>query len=231
MTKKFSIIDNEYLNTGGNCMVNITTVYNSEEKAMQYIYINEECLVIASYDYIRNEVPTELECDDFVLLDISQDDFTTEPSFDYIHKYEMDDDVAALLLDCMEAFIKNYVKHNKQNYFTTADKLPEVLYKQLTDDYIKWLNEREQLIETDGYKIIVDDRYSKADEPNAIAAKELQQHMAENITRLDRTDDERDEFYREKLQIIYCGKMFTFENGADIYNGLEDFVKCVIDNQ
>ena len=66
---------------------------------------------------------------------------------------------------------------------------------------------------------------------NEKTANDLKQHMAENIVRLDGTDDERDKFYREQLQITYCGKIFTFDNGADVYNALEAFVDEVIDNQ
>lgn len=235
MTKKFSIIDNEYFNTGGNCMVNITTVYNSQYKTMQYVYINEEYLVVASYDYIRNELPTELEANDFVLIEISQENFTTEPSFDNRHMDVIDDDTALLLLDCMEAFIKGFVKHNRQHYFTTVDKLPNVLHKQVTDDYRHWLEERSQLVETDGEKIIVDSRYkapAEADTPNGHAANDLLNCLAEEIKRMD-TDDEKqlEEWYEEKLQIIYCGKLFTFANGADVFNGLEEFAKYVISEQ
>lgn len=216
-------------------MVNITTVYNSELKTMQYVYINEELLVIASYDYIRNELPTELEPDDFVILEISQENFTTEPSYDYITKYDMDDDVATLLLDCMEAYIKNYVKDTGHHYFTSADKLPEVLYKQLTDDYRHWLEENNQLVETDGYKIIVDERYIKAIEcetPNEIAAKELQQHLPCLLPPDVPTDHVLyEKFVNEKIQIIFGGKMFTFDNGADIYNALDELAKFVISEQ
>lgn len=215
-------------------MVNITTVYDSQSKSMRYVFINEEYLVVSSYDYIREELHGAMETDDFVLLEISQEEFTTEPSPEYIFKYEMDDDTASLLLDCMEAFIKNYVKHNGRNYLTTYDKLPNSLYSQLTEDYKTWLNNNSLLVETDGYKIILNDSYHTrltVDTPNEKAAKDLQEHMAENISRLDGDDDECEEFYREKLQIIYCGKLFTFENGADVYNALTGFAELVIDNQ
>lgn len=231
MTKTYSIVSNEYVNTGGHIMVNITTVYDYKHKTLLYVNINEEWLTVTTHDIVQNELPGEMCADDVTLVEISQDDFTTEPSFDNHAMLAIDDDMASLMLDCMEAFIKNYVKDSRQNYFTTVDKLPNVLREQLTDEYLNWLNEREQLIETDGYKIIIDDRYVECDTVNYKVAKELQQHLTESVKRLSDDEEEREEFYREKLQIIYCGKLFTFENGADVYNGLEDFVKFIVDNQ
>lgn len=236
MAKKFSIVANEYENTGGHCMVNITTVYNHTYKTLWYVCINEECIVVTSNDYIRHELPGDLVPEDFIIHEISHECFTTEPSFDNHDMDQFDDDTTLLILDCLEAYIKNYVKDSGHHYFTTVDKLPNVLHKQVTDDYKHWLEEREQLVETDGYKIIVDDRYYKElenDTPNAIAAKGLQQLLDTCMPTVDVDTDHVlwDKFYNEKLQIIYCGKLFTFDNGADIYNGLEEFAEWVIDQQ
>jgi hypothetical protein len=234
MTKTYSIVSNDYINTGGHCMVNITTVYDYQHKTLLYVNINEESIVVTTHDFIQSDLPGEIVIEDITLHDISQEHFTTEPSFDNNYMDEMTDDMVLLILDCLEAFIKNKVKDEGRNYFTTYDKLPTVLAQQVTDDYRTWLDTHSQLIETDGYKIIVDERYTKelkADTPNEKAAKELQQHLAESIKRMDISDEECEEFYREKLQIIYCGKLFTFDNGADVYNALDEFASFVISEQ
>lgn len=231
----YQTIDNEYLNTGGNCMVDITTVYNRRYKMRQYVYINEEYLVVANYDYIRNELPDNASPEDYVMYEISQDAFTTDPSFDNRSVDEIDDDTALLLLSCLLSYIRNSVKHNRRNYFTTYDKLPNELAKLVTDSYRTWLDERSQLIETDGYKIIVDSHYHEPeviDTPNGLAAKSLQEHLTESIKRLSSDDvNEQEKFYEEQLHIIYCGKLFTFANGADVFNGLEQFTEFVISEQ
>lgn len=235
MTKKYSIVANEYENTGGNCMVNITTVYDYERKTMLYVNINEEALVVTTHDFIRNELPGELVIEDITLVDISQSYFTTEPAPDNDAMLSIDDDMTMLLLDCLEAFIKNEVKHSGRNHFTTIDKLPTNLFQQLTDEYKDWLNENNRLVETDGYSIILDELYIasiEAETPNGTVAKELQQHLP-NLLPPDVDTDHvlYEEFIHEKIQIIAGGKLFTFDIGADIYNGLCSLVNTVIDEQ
>lgn len=236
MEKTYSIVSNEYFNTGGNCMVDITTVWSYPRKSLLYVYISDESLIVSTFDFIREELPGEITAEDVCLVDITHECFTTEPAPDNSNMLSIDDETTLLLLDCLEAYIKHSVKHSRRNYFTTVDKLPNGLREQLTNDYIKWLNENSQLVETDGYKVILDHRYfasSENDEPNAKAAKELKWHLDTCMPTVDIDDDEKpwEDFYEEKLHIIYCGKLFTFENGADVYNGLDEFVKWVIDQQ
>ena len=109
MEKRFAIVTNEYFNTVGHIMVNITTVYDYQRKSLLYVFINEEYIVVSTYDYIREELHGEMTAEDFILHEIPEQFFTTEPSPCNSYMDEVDDDTALLLLDCMEAFIKNYV--------------------------------------------------------------------------------------------------------------------------
>ena len=216
-------------------MVDITTVYNRDTKQLQYVYINEEALIIANHDFIFNELPGDLEAEDVTLIDISRGYFTTQPSFDNDVMNSLEEDEVQLLLSCQLSYIRNYCKHTNDHYFTTVDTLPQELYRQLTNDYVKWLDSNNQLVETDGYKIFVDNRYYKEledDTPNGIAAKELQQHINCLLPPDVPIDHPLYEKHcNEKIQIIVSGKLFTFDNGADIYNGLCCLVNEVIDNQ
>lgn len=236
MTKKYQVMANEYLNTGGNCMVDITTVYDRERKSLLYVFINEEGLVISTEDFIRNELPDDINTDDFVLVDISHKAFTTEPSPEDFEVVDLSYDDAQLLLGCLLTYIRNYVKHSGRNYFTTIDKLPVELYRQVSNDYSKWLDANDQMVETDGYKIIVDNRYYNElnyDTQNEASAKDLLQLLDECLPTESFEPDSMlwEKFTNEKLQIIYCDKLFTFENGADVYNALYDFAKYIIENQ
>lgn len=234
MTNNYQVMGSEYLNTGGHCMVHITDVYNKQSKTMQYVFINEEYLIVSTYDYIRNELPDGADCEDFMTHCIRTENLTHEPSFDNSEMNEIPEDIAELLFNCLLLFIREYCKYTKDNYICSLDALPNELYDQVSREYSHWLAENELDPVTDGYKIIVDERYLKAvesDTPNGQVAKDLQQHLTESIKRLSDDEEEREEFYREKLHIIYCGKLFTFDNGADVYNGLEDFAKWVIDQQ
>lgn len=217
-------------------MVDITTVYDEEQKRILYVYVNEEYLVIATYDYVRNEIPDGLDYDQLITVELDRKYFTTDPSYDNHQMNCLADEIVQLLLGCELSFIRHYCEHTKDSYYTTVTALPNELYKQLTNDYVKWLDSNNQLVKTDGYKIIVDERYYKSltgDTPNAVAAKALQQHLDECMPTVDIDTDEKpwNDFYHEKLQIIYCGKLFTFENGADVYNALDELAKFIIDQQ
>lgn len=215
-------------------MVDITTVYDSVYKNLLYVYIDEEYLTLNTYDTIREEkLPADTCPNDYIIHCISQEYFTTDPSFDNYHMDEIDEDTAELFLSCMLTYIRNNVEHNKRNYFTTVDKLPNELHRQMTDSYTKWLESNDKLVETDGWQIIVDKQYfneTAEDTPNEYTAKRMLQHLYKCLP--DGEDEQlMEKFYNEKLHIIYCGQLFTFENGADVYNGLEEFVKFVIDQQ
>lgn len=215
-------------------MVHITDVYNKQSKTMQYVYINEEWMIVASYDYIRNICPDDMDYEDFMVASIETQNLTHEPSFDNHQMNDLPEEVAELLFDCFKLFIREWCKYTGDGFICRLDSLPNELYDQVSREYSHWLAEKALDPVTDGYKIFIHPQYTallEADTPNGHAAKDLQQHMAENITRLDGDDNIRDEFYREKLQIIYCGKLFTFENGADVYNALAGFAEIVIDNQ
>ena len=215
-------------------MVNITDVYNKQSKTMQHVFINEEYLVVASYDYIRNICPDDKDCDDFVIHSVEMQHFTHEPSFDNFQMNNLPEDIVELLSDCLLLFIREWCKYTKDNFICRLDSLPKELYDQVTREYSHWLAENELDPVTDGYSIIVDNRYTsliESDTPNGHAAEDLKEHLAESIKRLSDDDEEREEFYREKLHIIYCGKLFTFDNGADVYNALAEFAEFVISEQ
>lgn len=215
-------------------MVHITDVYNKQSKTMQYVFINEEYLVVSSYDYVRNICPDDRDCDDFVIHSIEMQHFTHEPSFDNLQMNNLPEDIVELLSDCLLLFIREWCKYTSNNFVCRLDSLPKELYDQVTREYSHWLAEKEMDPVTDGYKIIVHPQYItelEDDTPNGKAAKDLQDHLAESIKRLSDDDDEREEFYREKLHIIYCGKLFTFGNGADVYNSLCSFANYVLDEQ
>lgn len=235
MTKNYQVINNEYLNTGGNCMVHISTVYFKPLTQTQYVYINEEYLIVANYDYIRNELPHATTTDDFVLYAVAMENFTHEPSFDTHHMFELPEEITELLFDCYLLFIRAYCKYTSKNYECRLDALPSELYDQVTREYSHWLAENELDPVTDGYHIVLHPQYVasiEAETPNGTVAKELLQHLPCMLPPDLPTDHVLyEEFVHEKVQVIFGCKLFTFEIGADVYNALEAFAKFIIDNQ
>lgn len=216
-------------------MVHITDVYNKQSKTMQYVFINEELLVVASYDYIRNELPDGANYEEIMTHCVEMESFTHEPSFDNNEMNNLPEEIAELLFDCYLLFIKEYCKYTKDNYSCRLDSLPNELYDQVSREYSHWLAENNLDPVTDGYKIIVDERYYEAlenDIPNVVAAKELQQHLSYLLPPDVPTDHVLyDKHCNEKIQIIFGGKLFTFDNGADVYNALQSFINTVFDEQ
>lgn len=235
MAKNYQIMNSEYLNTGGHCMVHITDVYSKQSKAMQYVFINEEYLIVSSYDYIRNVCPDDRDCDDFVVHSIEMQYITHEPSFDNVQMNNMPEEIAELLFDCLTLFIREWCKYTGKNFVCRLDSLPNELYDQVTREYSHWLAEKELDPVTDGYHIVLHPQYIadiEDDTPNAIAARELQQHLPCLLPPDVPTDHVLyEKFVNEKIQIIFGGKLFTFDNGADIYNALDGLAKFVISEQ
>lgn len=232
MTTNYQIMANDYFNTGGNCMVNITDVYDRQLKKMRYVFINEEHLVITDYDYIRNELPDDLKAEDFMQWCIPLENISHEPAFDN-DMCLLDENDAQLVFDCLTLFIKEWCKHTGKNFVCRLDALPNELYDQVTREYSHWLAEKELDPVTDGYHIILHPEYTAETDydVNGKSAVELQQHLNNWIPANDADEKTLEKWYEEKIHIIVGGKLFTFVNGADIYNGLCELAKFVISEQ
>lgn len=237
MTNNYQIMNNDYFNAGGNNMVNITDVYNRQLKKMQYVFFDETNAIIADYDYIRNELPTTTTYEDFIVECVAVEDISHEPA-PVSSWLDIGEDKAQLIFDCYLLFIREYCKYSKDNYICRLDSLPNELYDKVTREYSHWLAENGLDPVTDGYSIIIHPEYTAENEPlemrdNGNVAVELEQHLNSWMPASNEENNEEawDEFYREKIHIIVGGKLFTFDNGADIYNALGYLAKNVIDEQ
>jgi len=68
---EFRVLNYNYLNTGGNCMVGIHEVWLPDEKRVVYALTNEEGCTLSVVDYISNE----LDIDDYDELVIDSVDW------------------------------------------------------------------------------------------------------------------------------------------------------------
>ena len=78
INKRFAVIDHEYYNTGGNCMVSIFTVFDKQNNATRYVLMNDEGFQLATVDVICNDemFETDEERDAAILGYWSIDDLT-----------------------------------------------------------------------------------------------------------------------------------------------------------
>lgn len=231
--KNYQIINNEYFNAGGNCMVHISDVYNSQLKRMQYVFINEEHLVVSKYDYIRNDFPQGTTTDDFVQYVIAMDDLTHEPSFDNYQMNELPEDIVELLFDCLLLFIREWCKYTGNTFTCRLDSLPNELYYKVTIEYSRWLAENELDPETDGYDIILHPDYIAEAEYdcNGKAAVEFRQQLEDMRAAADESDDALAKFEDETITIVIQNKAYHLQMCAAVWNGLVEYAYHIISEQ
>ena len=233
MEKRFTVVDNEYLNTGGHCMIDVSAVYDSQQKRTLYMYVGNDWLTLTAYDYLRTEIHGCLSAEDFLLYAVEESNFTTEPDPMNRQMLDMPEEYFDLFNYGMLSYIKNKFKYDHQLTKTTVENLPLELRHKVSDDYAAWLSDNNLLVTTDGEHIIVENDYAYRDCNNYLAARDLQQFL-EGLMPSDnnQVDNKQwDEFYEERITIVVKDRAFTFENGADIYNGLCLLVNYVIDEQ
>ena len=233
MATNYQIINDEYLNTGGNCMVHISTVYFKPLKQTQYVYINEEYLIVSNYDYIRNKLPHATTTDDFVLYVLAMENLTHEPSFDNYQMLELPEEITELLFDCYLLFIRAYCKYTSKNYECRLDALPNELYNKVSREYSYWLAEKELDPVTDGYNIIIHPEYVAETEydDDGKAAVEFKQQLMEMLTTADESDEQLEKFYDEKITIVIQNKAYHLSMNAAVWNGLVEYADFIISEQ
>ena len=233
MATNYQIINDEYLNTGGNCMVHISTVYFKPLKQTQYVYINEEYLIVSNYDYIRNELPHATTTDDFVLYVLAIENLAHEPSFDNHQMLELPEEITELLFDCYLLFIRAYCKYTSKNYECRLDALPSELYNKVSREYSRWLAEKELDPVTDGYNIIIHQEYvAETDyDDDGKAAVEFKQQLMEMRATADESEEQFEKFYDEKITIVIQNKAYHLSMNAAVWNGLVEYADYIISEQ
>lgn len=145
---RYKVLAHVYENTGGNCMVSIFTVYDAHQNRTLYAMVNEECFSVNTVDFIQQEVDYD---DSMMLFNL----YFTEPT-----SSEEWLDYRDLMMYCRFEFIKKNCKYFSSRVFLEVEDLPQRLLDQMPAGYEEWLNENSQLIETDGYDIFVDERFT-----------------------------------------------------------------------
>lgn len=150
MISRYEIVANEYFNAGGNNMVNISTVYDSQEKLLLFINIDEENVVVATRDIVREELPSKINAEDVIKTTIEMADYNID---DEHIDVELNTELLSIIDCCMLLYIQNKVAYTKRHYFVDVRQLPKSLRLTVTSDYIAWLEDHDEYIETDGYSI------------------------------------------------------------------------------
>lgn len=218
--QNFKVLNYEYMNTGGNTMVGIFTVWLPEEKRTVYVHTNEVGCGIATVDYISHEIEID-NYDEVIIESVDFDSLTGTEEYFELYRY------------CLNEYTKSDCR-----YFGISRTIP---YKLLSDeaqnkvdpDYYVWLEEHNYDVMTDGVDIMVHPDYDMLftdpheDDEDLQAVKEWRQ-WHDRLINKDTTDEELEAFYDKKYRLTFNGKRVYLPFNADTFNKINDLLDSVI---
>lgn len=219
--KNFKVLGYEYLNTGGNTMVGIFTVWLPGLKQTAYVLTNELGCTISSVDYISNEIDIEDYCE----ITIDACDFESLcPVATYFELYRY----------CYNEYIKSDCKYFGITYPVPYDLLSDELQSEVHPKYLEWCKENNGgAIPTNGTQIIVHPDFDalfsdphEDDEDFKMVNDWRKWHNS--LINNDTTDDELDAFYDKKYRLTFCGKRVYLPFTAETFNKIQDLLESVI---
>lgn len=207
----FKVLNYEYLNTGGNCMVGIFEVWLPEKKQTVYVYVNEEGYTMSVVDYIRHE----LEIHDYDELMIECGDWGRVTGHEqYFELYR----------HCLNVYTKDDCKHFGYTRGLPYYLLSDELQHKVPAGYREWCEaENGDMIDTDGEDIVVSPSY----EPTAAGGCELT--AIKEFRRWHDTIAGVEEYYNSKYIIEIAGHRVELPFFAHVWNAVDDVLKETIE--
>lgn len=207
---KFNVLNYEYLNTGGNCMVGIFEVWLPADLKTVYVFVNEEGYTMSVVDYIRNE----LDIDDYDELTIEYGDWGRVTGFE--KHFE-------LYRHCLMEYTKSDCRAFKQTRELPKYLLSDELQEQITVDYQRWMDSNEyDSFETDGEKIIINPLYKVASSD---------EEMLEAIKEFKRWHDTTagvEKYYEEMYKLEFAGHKIELPFMADVWDAVDEMLNRTI---
>lgn len=182
----YQIMNHEYLNTGGHCMVSVFEVWLPDENRTVFVNVGEGYCTITTVNHIMSDI----EIDDFDKITVAMLSYS-EPD-----EYAVTNDYFELCRYCLFEYLKKdcmygcYRESLPYEWLLPAFKVQVLLIeRQFVED------ECSGTFDTDGYHVWVPtpdgDRELSIKEPQR---KSLQQTLADCLYRLQATYDCNNEF-------------------------------------
>lgn len=208
----FKVLNYEYLNTGGNTMVGIFTVWIPQDLRTVYALTNEEGCTLSVVDYISNDV--EIDNYEDVMIDcINWDDIASTDRYFELYKH------------CLNEYTKSDCK-----YFGCTRQIPyHLLSLELRSKvdacYLEWCEENNNgCIETNGVDIIISPEYDiTVDTDNQL--REIKDFKAFHDTTAGVED-----FYNEDYILTFAGKTIRLPFMADVWDAIDQVLETTIEN-
>lgn len=153
--KKYQIIDQEYINTGGGTMCSTFTIYNHANQTVSYFICNEEGGNLMSVDSLRHDFTDVAPFDSFIIDSIQWSELMEPNPMVKLH----DEPLYELYKECHFEYLKEDCEHYGIKVELPVDYLPDYLLKQVHPDYLDWATANNLGIETDGYKLYINEDY------------------------------------------------------------------------
>lgn len=211
----FKVTDHEYLNTGGQCMVGVSTVWLPERKQTVYVFVNEEGYTMSIADYIRND----LDVYDYDELVIAQGDWG---------RITGDECYFELYRHCYNEYIKSDCRYFQYHTEVPYMLLSDELQKQVDADYLVWLeSEHGRDVETDGFNVFIASDYSDMLCDTA-ARKDVDDFRSWHHDVPSYMHDGTSVFDKDYI-IKFADKEIRIPFNADTYDAMDTFLKSVVD--
>lgn len=212
----FKVLNYEYINTGGNCMVGIFTVWLPEEKRTIYALTNEEGCNLSVVDYISNE----LDIDDYDELIIDHCVFSflngTEEYFE-LYRY------------CMNEYNKSDCRHFGITRSVPYMLLSDELMDKVHPDYFVWLDANGYSeVMTDGFNIIPHPDYdAQFYDPHEDNDRQLQN--IKSFKAFHDTTAGVESFYNEDYVLTFAGRTIRLPFMADVWDAVNNLLETTIE--
>lgn len=210
---QFTVLNYDYVNTGGNTMVGVFEVWLPEEKRTVYALTNEEGCSLSVVDYIRNEIH-DCEYDELLIETIDWNLISSEYEYYELYRY------------CLNEYTKSDCKYFGITRRFILPLLSDELKKQVTPEYLNWLHANSDgLIETDGYKIIVEPDY----EPDVVE----EDGMLTLVKKFKEFHDSTaavEDYYCEDYSLSFAGHTVKLPFTADVWDAVNNALQTTIEN-
>lgn len=214
--KNFKILNYEYLNTGGNTMVGIFTVWLPEEKQTVYAMANEIGCGIAKVDYISHDIEID-DYDEIIIESVDFDNLRGDEKYFELYRY------------CLNEYTKSDCR-----YFGCTAAIP---YKLLSDelqsevhaDYLMWCEENNNCcVPTDGVKIIVHPDYDTFYDPHEDNEAQLQN--VKDFRDWHNTIAGDEAYYACDYVLKIADREVHLPFVADVWNAVDELLQEAIEN-
>lgn len=177
----YQIMNHEYLNTGGHCMISVFEVWLPDENRTVFVNVGEEYCTITTVNHIMSDI----EIDDFDKITVATLNYKETDDCTVTNKY------FELCRYCLFEYLKKDCK-----YMGYIESLPFVwllpVYQQQISDLERQFVEYEygDYFDTDGYRVTIPTEDGERKVTEVIPQhKTLQQTLAACLYRLQATYD------------------------------------------